>query len=81
MSSDSQEANKAQRISIREEPIELAAFLKFAGAFGSGGNAKLAIVNGLVEVNGAVETRKGRKLRAGDTVRYESASFVVSLGD
>jgi ribosome-associated protein len=67
-------------VSIRQEPIELAQFLKFAGVAGTGGGAKLAVVNGLVEVNGAVERRKGRKLRAGDTVRSGGETLVVRLG-
>ncbi len=65
---------------IREEPIELARFLKFAGIFGSGGEAKLAVVNGLVELNGAAETRKGRKLRSGDRVCYNGQTLIVALG-
>lgn len=65
---------------IREEPIELAQFLKFAGLYGSGGEAKLAVVKGLVELNGTAETRKGRKLRAGDRVRVAGQTLIVEVG-
>jgi ribosome-associated protein len=35
--------------------------------------------NGLVSVNGEIETRKGRKLRAGDRVTYGEETFVVEV--
>ena len=46
--------------------------LKAASLVGSGGEAKVLIQAGEVLVNGEVETRRGRKLEAGD---------VVELGD
>jgi ribosome-associated protein len=67
-------------VAIRAEPIELAQFLKFAGLAGSGGGAKHAIVSGQVEVNGAVVTQKGRKLKAGDRVAVDGQVLVVALG-
>jgi len=67
-------------VAIRSEPIELAQFMKFAGLAGSGGGAKLAIVNGLVQVNGEVVTQKGRKLRAGDRVAFGDETLLVVLG-
>jgi len=74
-------ADPAPRVvAIRAEPIELAPFLKFAGLAGSGGGAKLAIVNGLVQVNGAVVTQKGRKLKAGDRVAFGDQVLVVAVG-
>lgn len=53
---------------IDTEYIKLDSFLKAVNIFASGGEAKEAILNGLVMVNGAVETRRGRKLRPGDRV-------------
>jgi ribosome-associated protein len=67
-------------IEIRAEPIELVQLLKFAGLSESGGGAKLAIVNGLVEVNGAVEKQKGKKLKAGDRVAFNGEILVVAVG-
>ena len=54
---------------LRGEHITLDALLKASGLVTSGGAAKLLIADGGVRVNGQVETRRGRKLRAGDEVR------------
>ena len=65
---------------VREEPIELCQFLKFAGATGTGGEAKIVISQGLVSLNGEVETRKRRKLMAGDRVEFGEQRLVVRVG-
>lgn len=70
----------SRTVVIRAEPIELAQFLKFAGAAESGGQAKQAITDGEVLLNGAVETRKGKKLVAGDKVTFGGETFVVQVG-
>jgi ribosome-associated protein len=72
--------NDVQTILIREEPIELCQLLKFAGLVGTGGEAKHLIIQELVSVNGEVETRKRRKIVAGDTVALGEQRIVVSLG-
>jgi len=61
--------------------IRLDHFLKRANLVGSGGQAKLAIQGGIVQVNGVVETRRGRKLIAGDVVRFEGEQLVVALDE
>lgn len=48
--------------------IALGDFLKWAGAVQTGGEAKAVVLEGLVQVNGEVETRRGRKLRPGDRI-------------
>lgn len=53
---------------IDTEFIKLDSFLKAVNAVGSGGEAKVAIQEGAVSVNGVQETRRGRKLRPGDLV-------------
>ncbi|MBL8307731.1 MAG: RNA-binding S4 domain-containing protein [Rubrivivax sp.] len=53
---------------LRGEHITLDALLKATGLAGSGGEAKLQITAGEVAVNGEVDLRRGRKLRAGDVV-------------
>jgi ribosome-associated protein len=63
---------------VRETPIELCQFIKFGGLAESGGAAKLAISQGRVLVNGAVETRKSRKLAAGDQVTLGGQTLVVA---
>jgi ribosome-associated protein len=65
---------------VRECPIELCQFLKFAGLAGSGGEAKQAIADGKVLVNGIDETRKRKKLMPGDTVNFDGQTLVVKVG-
>lgn len=60
-----------------EFPIRLDQFMKLATLVGSGGEAKLLISDGLVKVNDEVETRRGRKLYAGDRVALEGRDPVV----
>jgi ribosome-associated protein len=57
--------------------IKLDQFLKFVGISSTGGQAKIMIVNGEVKVNGEVETRRGRKLSADDTVTVIGKTFKV----
>jgi len=59
------------------EYIKLDSFLKLVNAAGSGGEAKILIAEGLVAVNGAPESRRGRKLRPGDKVEFEGNSYHV----
>ena len=66
-----------EKISIRDDFIKLGQAMKLAGLVESGVEAKEVIQNGLVRVNGTVETRPGRKLVPGDEVRYGKGSFVV----
>lgn len=59
--------------------IKLDQFLKYVGCVQTGGQAKILIKYGDVEVNGTVETRRGRKLVAGDRVTVEKETFIVEL--
>ena len=73
-----------ERLSVREieinnEPIELYKLLKVANMLASGGEAKFAIADGLVTVNGEVETRKRKKILVGDTVCFDSETISVKL--
>lgn len=54
---------------LEGEYIELHNLLKLLALASSGGAAKALVVQGLVSVDGSVETRKTRKLRAGQSVR------------
>jgi ribosome-associated protein len=58
--------------------IELDQFLKLMGAVGTGGQAKRVIQGGDVRVNGQTETRRRRKLRAGDSVEFEGQAWMVA---
>ena len=62
-----------EKISINTEFIKLDALLKFAALVGTGGEAKLAISEGMVKVNGEVCTMRGKKIRPGDTVEFDRA--------
>ena len=59
------------------ETIELDRFLKLALVVQSGGEAKMLIRSGEVQVNGTVETRRGRKLRPGDIVFVRGEEYVI----
>jgi len=67
----------AQPVPIRDESIRLGQFLKLANLVESGADAKPLIADGLVTVNGEVETRRGRQLRIGDVVTVRGASAEV----
>jgi ribosome-associated protein len=64
-------------IFIATEYIKLDAFLKYCGAVGTGGEAKLRIADGEVTVNGGVCTQRGKKLRDGDTVCIDGNEYGV----
>ena len=57
--------------------IELNAFVKLNSLANTGGSAKLLIRSGVITVNGEVELRNKRKLRAGDIITYQGKKFVV----
>ncbi|MEM6434643.1 MAG: RNA-binding S4 domain-containing protein [Cyanobacteria bacterium P01_D01_bin.115] len=65
------------KASSGEPFIKLDQFLKWQQIAQSGGEAKMLIHNGEVEVNGEMELRRGRKLFAGDVVTVDELSFEV----
>lgn len=64
-------------INIDSEYIKLDQFLKLADLVSTGGHAKYLIQEGLVKVNGKVETRRGKKLRSQDIVEVEGNTIKV----
>ena len=60
-----------------EDYIELKSLLKAADMVQTGGEAKTVITDGLVKVNGIVETRKANKIRVGMTVEYNGQKVTV----
>lgn len=60
-----------QVIKLREEYIKLGQALKAAGLVGSGVDAKFVIQDGLVKVNGQIETQRGKKLVDGDIIEFD----------
>ena len=67
-------------VTVREVPIELCQFIKFGGVAESGGEAKQLINEGLVTLNGTVETQKRKKLAVGDRVTVRGQTLIVKLG-
>lgn len=68
-------------VEITREPVELYKILKFEGMAATGGEAKQAIAQGFVRVNGEVETRKRKKIFAGDTIEFERDSIRIQLSE
>lgn len=66
-------------VNIREEEdfIKLGQALKKAGVVGSGVDAKMVILDGLVEVNGETELQRGKKLRNGDVVTFNGETINI----
>lgn len=65
---------------LRTEYIELHKLLKITGLTATGGEAKQAISAGLVKVDGAVETRKGNKIKPGQRVEFQGSTIEVRQG-
>lgn len=64
-------------ITLRDEFIKLGQALKAAGFVESGVEAKDVIADGLVLVNGEIDTRRGRKLYDGDVVSYDGREIKI----
>lgn len=64
-------------ITIQTEYIKLDALLKYAALVPSGGEAKTVVAAGEVRVNGEVCTMRGKKLRPGDVVEYDSQRILI----
>ena len=66
-----------EEIKIRDEFIKLGQALKLAGVVEDGVEAKYAIHDGLVQVNGEVDQRRGRKVYEGDVITFEDQEIKV----
>jgi ribosome-associated protein len=64
---------------LNPKTIQLDQFLKWQGLVTTGGQAKLVIQAGEVQLNGAVETRRKKKLTTGDRVTFRGQTVVVDL--
>lgn len=65
-------------INLKDDYIKLGQALKAANLVQSGVDAKFAIQDGLVKVNGEVETRRGKKLYNGDIVEFEGNQIKIT---
>ena len=66
-----------QQVGITSEYIKLDSFLKLAGVVGSGGQSKVMIKNGEVQVDGQVCTMRGKKLYPGAKVQVQGNIYKV----
>ena len=66
-----------QVIKLREEYIKLGQALKAAGLVESGVDAKFVVQDGLVKVNGRIETQRGKKLVDGDIVEFDGETVKI----
>ena len=66
-----------QNFHISEEYIELNRLLKVLNLAESGGQANQLIADGLVQVNGNLETQKRKKLRPGDIVQFNKTEIQI----
>ena len=71
------ERRKMEVIKLREEFIKLGQALKAVGYVESGVEAKDVIQEGLVLVNGEIDTRRGRKLYDGDIVEFDGQEIKI----
>jgi ribosome-associated protein len=68
-----------KEVIITEEPIALYKLLKLENLTASGGEAKYVISEGMVRVNQKTETRKRKKIFAGDLVEFAGRQFRVQV--
>ena len=68
-------------IEITTEYIKLQDLLKFADIASTGGEAKLMVQDGEVQVNGEICTQRGKKIRPGDDVLVDGQHYTVRYAD
>ncbi|HEY0961449.1 MAG TPA: RNA-binding S4 domain-containing protein [Pseudomonadales bacterium] len=71
-------SNASRDVLITREPVELYKILKFEGLADNGGAAKALVEQGLVSVNGEVETRKRRQIVAGDVIALAGQTLRIT---
>ena len=69
-----------ETIQLRDDFIKLGQALKLAGLVESGVDAKFAVQDGLVKVNGEIETQRGKKLHEGDVFEFEGNQVKITKG-
>ena len=65
-------------LEITTEFLKLQDAMKYANAVYSGGEAKVLIQEGQVQVNGEVCTMRGKKLRPGDTFSFHGSVYAIT---
>lgn len=67
-----------ETVKLRDDFIKLGQALKVAGLVEAGVDAKYAVQDGLVKVNGEVELQRGKKLVDGDIVEFDGEKIKIS---
>lgn len=67
------------QVELTQEPVELYKILKFEGLVASGAEAKNVIAQGLVTLNGQIETQKRKKIKSGDTIEFAEETLKISV--
>ena len=70
-------SNNAVVVELTQSPTELYKILKFEGLVSSGAEAKKVIADGLVLVNGEVETRKRKKITTGYEIQFLDSILAI----
>ncbi len=70
-----------ETVKISGDFIKLDSLLKFSSLTGSGGEAKMAISDGLVSVNGEICTMRGKKIFPGDRVSFCGEEILVDRAE
>ncbi len=66
-------------ININRNPVELYKILKFEALVSGGGEAKIVITEGMVQVNGAIETQKRKKIHHNDIIEFDNEKFLIQF--
>ena len=66
-----------ETLKLKDDYIKLGQALKAAGLVESGVEAKYAVLDGLVKVNGEVEIQRGKKLHEGDIIEFDGHQIKV----
>jgi len=78
---NTESCDEVKRVKINHEPVELYKILKFQNLVSSGGEAKQVIADGLVQVNGEIETQKRKKIYSGDVIDFDGMEFETYLSE
>ncbi|MFH0782480.1 MAG: RNA-binding S4 domain-containing protein [Pseudomonadota bacterium] len=70
--------NQSENLAISKLPIRLGQFLKLAGVVQDGVESTMKIQNGEVQVNGKIETKRGRKLQALDEITFGQKTWRIT---
>ena len=66
-------------IKLKADYIKLGQALKAAGLVESGVEAKYAVLDGLVRVNGRTQLQRGKKLYEGDIVEFQGNQIKITV--